>query len=231
MIPIFGLDLGQRKDYSALVVIYQHKQRYNVVGIKRWKLGTPYQEIATDLKAITSDKAIDPASAIVVVDETGVGVPVAEMVTATLDVRVIPVWITGGAAWRYDKEARDYKVAKQLLCSCVHSLLGQKRIGMNKASAEYRTLTSELDTFDVKISKAANELYAAREGTHDDLVLACALGLWAGENLCTGPWEVGGTHRSARSVTEQMPRGLLDEMYRDPGDNDDGTCDAERRKR
>lgn len=43
---------------------------------------------------------------------------------------------------------------------------------------EAETLISELMNFKVTISKAANEKFGAREGTNDDLVLACAMACW-----------------------------------------------------
>jgi hypothetical protein len=42
-------------------------------------------------------------------------------------------------------------------------------------------LTGELETFQVKITAAANDVYGTwREGTHDDMVLATALAAWYG---------------------------------------------------
>ena len=44
------------------------------------------------------------------------------------------------------------------------------------------TLQQELLSFKVKITQAANETFGVwRDGLHDDLVLACALAAWVGD--------------------------------------------------
>jgi hypothetical protein len=57
-----------------------------------------------------------------------------------------------------------------------------KRITVAKDLPLTKTLESELGTFKVKITGAANETYEAwREGQHDDLVLAVAMAAWLGQ--------------------------------------------------
>ena len=57
---------------------------------------------------------------------------------------------------------------------------GRLRIGATLPYAA--TLQKELRDFRVKISKAANETYDAREGAHDDLVLSLAVALFVAEH-------------------------------------------------
>jgi hypothetical protein len=42
-------------------------------------------------------------------------------------------------------------------------------------------LIRELQNYQVKVTPAANEVFNAREGEHDDLLLALALAAWNGE--------------------------------------------------
>ena len=83
-------------------------------------------------------------------------------------------------------------MAKILLVATVQRFLqsGRRRIGAKLPHAV--TLQRELRDFRVKISKAANETYDAREGAHDDLVLALAIGLFAAEHPLRRWLPVGG---------------------------------------
>ncbi len=80
------------------------------------------------------------------------------------------------------------------MCYC-SSCISWRRVGA-------ATLTRELLAFQVKISaETAHDSYGAwREGAHDDLVLAVALALWAGERQ-----EVRGRPFSA-AVGGERPR-------------------------
>ena len=51
---------------------------------------------------------------------------------------------------------------------------------------EAATLSAELRTFEAKITAAANTVYEHREGAHDDLVLAVALGVWGAPRRWAG---------------------------------------------
>jgi hypothetical protein len=76
------------------------------------------------------------------------------------------------------------------------------------------TLKQELLDFRVHVTKAAHETYAAREGKHDDLVLALAMPAWVAERPVandgwgpdpTAPWyeparKAGPTHRGGFGV-------------------------------
>jgi len=58
-----------------------------------------------------------------------------------------------------------------------------KRAAVARLLAEVATLTAELRSFEVRLTQAANAVYNAREGQHDDLVLATALPLWGARAL------------------------------------------------
>jgi hypothetical protein len=58
-----------------------------------------------------------------------------------------------------------------------------KRLKIAPELTEAATLTRELQSFQVKITDAANDTYGAwREGAHDDLVLASALSCWGAQH-------------------------------------------------
>jgi hypothetical protein len=127
------------------------------------------------------------------VDGTGVGRPVVDMfVEARLPAQLVPVVITAGHRHRY----RDsyHHVAKVILISAVITLLQERRLHLAGSLPETATLVKELQNYQVKVTPAANEVFNARQGAHDDLVLAIALAAWIGEaDLKPGTFELNST--------------------------------------
>ncbi len=92
-----GLDLGQAQDYTALIIIerieldpnerkskpppHRRSFEYRLRHLRRFPLGTPYPQIVDRVGALMEeDKLADKAR--LIVDGTGVGVPVVEMFRA-----------------------------------------------------------------------------------------------------------------------------------------------------
>jgi hypothetical protein len=124
----------------------------------------------------------------IVLDATGVGRAVVDMFV-TPEVRavadIVPLTITAGESWRKDRWGNTglmgYWVAKRELVSLlVARLQGEclRFIPGDRLSAE---LEDELRNFRLKLSKANNEQFEAREGKTDDLVLAVSMAVWASE--------------------------------------------------
>ena len=127
-----------------------------------------------------------------VVDQTGVGRPVVDMLEDGLRGRVTcqfcPITITGGHEVT-KSAAGELRVPKKELVGGLQVLLQTRRLKVARALPEAATLVRELETFRVKVTEAANETFGAwREGQHDDLVLAVGLAAWVGEKcLPAGP--------------------------------------------
>jgi hypothetical protein len=179
-----GLDLGQAQDYTALVAVERNGDLQNAVcsvpAITRYKLGTGYPEIVA---SVAEKLARAPGQTKLALDGTGVGRAVVDLFLQHpgLSARssdIIPVTITAG-----DSESREdgyYRVPKRNLVGVVQVLLQSQRLKIAENLPETPTLVSELQTFKVKITSAANDVYGEwREGKHDDLVLAVALACWA----------------------------------------------------
>lgn len=182
-----GLDLGQAQDYSALVVIERGEipdpdrgpkavvNRFDVRHIHRWHLGTPYPAIIADLGAWFG--AAPLRNTTLVVDGTGVGRPVVDMIEASqLPADVRPYSITAGM------NVGDGTVPKKDLVGSVQAALQTRRLRFAEELTLRPVLEKELETFRVKVTADRNETFAAwRERDHDDIVLALALALWYGE--------------------------------------------------
>jgi hypothetical protein len=197
-----GLDLGRQADPSALALLRWHlpwppprgaaikPPVYEVPTLKRWPLGTPYLEIARAVAAFINTPPLCEHRPVLIVDATGVGDAVYEMVRHEMVKNsarggIAAVVITAGSAVTQDPNAPGrWRVAKKQLASILQVLLGTRRLQVAAGLPEARTLQDELSKFTVKITDAGNETFEAwRENDHDDLVLAVALAAWAAETL------------------------------------------------
>ena len=208
---IFGLDLGQANDYTGLVIAERlqawkscvrgvtdqdpvivrdwmpttelDEPIYHVRHIERMKLGTPYPEVIKRVQELITSQEV-AGKYMLIVDYTGVGRPVFDMALKA-GLEAVGATITGGDA--ITCKGRQVRVAKRVLVSTVMAVMQTGRLkfaeGMHGAGA----LKDELLNFRVKITDSANDIYSAREGAHDDLVIALALALFAGEKMIREP--------------------------------------------
>ena len=173
-------------DYTALAVLERSKRdeggqrvrRYAVRHLHRWPLRTPYPDIAADVVRMYAQRPLSDST--LLVDRTGVGAPVYDMVRdAEPKAWVIPVIMTGGSqVGRADDGSRP--VPKRDLAGTLQALLGQRLLDVSPSLPLAETLAREMQTFTVKINIATgNESFEAwRERDHDDLVLAVAMAVW-----------------------------------------------------
>lgn len=184
-----GLDLGQAKDFTALVILEKHGSNsptaeYHARHLQRYELGTSYPAIVADVAQILKRAVFQSGRPTLALDGTGVGRSVVDLFRrAKLAARLLPITITGGE--RVTEEDGYTRVPKRDLVGVVQVALQTSRLKIAASLPEAVTLTQELQNFQVKITDAANDTYGVwREGAHDDLVLALALGLWAANNRC-----------------------------------------------
>jgi hypothetical protein len=195
-IPIIvGLDLGQSQDYTAAAFVERigHTPAYyKVPHLLRWPLKTSYQTIAEDVRDLTErdEVAIQRISncetasrpVALVVDKTGVGAPVVDMLKR-LSLRPHAVVITGGHEVT-KVHMGESRVPKVHLVNSVQLLLNDGRLKISPELPESKQLDDELHKFQIRKTGTGAAQYEApwREGEHDDLVLAVALAVWYGEN-------------------------------------------------
>jgi hypothetical protein len=179
----FGLDLGQSQDPTASIILEAHgdgdTRTYDARHIEQYKLGTSYPTIVRSVGALLDREPL-AGQCTLVIDHTGVGRPIYDMF---VEAKLQPIGITivGGSTWHRDTP-RQWHVAKILLVGTVQKFLQSGRLRIGAKLPHAATLQKELRDFRVKISKAANETYEAREGQHDDLVLSLAIALFAAEH-------------------------------------------------
>lgn len=191
---LIGVDLGQTNDYTAIAVLERERSEkrssntYLVRHLDRLQRGTPYPQQVERVSEVldrverSQRHSDDASSPRLVVDQTGVGRPVVDMLRQAGHDGLTAVTITAGDT--PSREGRDYRVPKRELVSVLQVLLQTDRLGIVSSLQHAETLTRELLAFKVKISAAGNDTYGNdwRENPHDDMVLAVALATWAGEN-------------------------------------------------
>jgi hypothetical protein len=195
---IVGLDLGQASHYTAAVILERHWLRhpdfklpvergmtnppdvahYSVGHIQRWPLRTPYPAIVADVVDLVKRPPLSRPE--VVVDQTGVGAAVVDMLRQAKPAATLkPVLITSGHATSNIDGC--WHVPKKELVSTLQSLFQSGRLKIANLP-DRETLVKELLAFKVKITAAAHETFESwRKRDHDDLVLATALACWWAE--------------------------------------------------
>ena len=180
-----GVDLGQRRDFSAIAVVervweqasVQEFIRDGIDGqwwlrvrlLERLRLGTPYPDVVKRVKEIAGQPLIAMGRS-VVVDGTGVGAPVVDLLRrAGMGCSVMPVLITGGGEGRTSLAGGYESVPRSVLLTGLQVLIQQGRVRVASDCREAETLWREL--LGLKLVGPGSE-------EHDDLAVAVALAVW-----------------------------------------------------
>jgi hypothetical protein len=195
-----GLDLGQKQDHTAVSVLewtdtgdavrdpvtYEWKRErvMRLVHLERIGLGTAYPDIVNRAREIVNLPQLRGCT--LVVDATGVGLPVVDLLRAAhLDCRILPVTITGGVG--ESSRASGYSVPKRDLITGLQVLFESGKFQMPDTPAT-EDLVHELAGMRAKPSRTGNWRY---EGSPDDLVLSLALAWWWARKRVTWNWPQG----------------------------------------
>jgi hypothetical protein len=194
-----GLDLGQSADYSALAVIQRvrtynpqtgkHSVELHLKHLERYPLKTPYTQIADHVRDllyavpfigdIYDGFKIHRARTELVVDKTGVGVAVTDLLTERR-LNFIGVTITGLGQKVLRHGSKKYSVPKQDLVSALEVPFHKETLKVAEGLQLWDVLRKELLTFRRKQNTVTAHISYERwrESDHDDLVLAAALACW-----------------------------------------------------
>lgn len=202
---ILGVDLGQSNDYTALGVIErvnevfqgahegaqpdQFIKHHHLRHAQRLPLGTSYPDVVSIVRHMMLGLPREGGAPQLVVDGTGVGKPVLDMMRKA-GLKPVGVAITGG---REENSGGDfnYSVPKRNLVSSLLIAFQEGRLKLSAGVPAITQLEQELLNFKAKISATGHDTYDAwRESIHDDLVLATALAVWWGEKRAEGPRQI-----------------------------------------
>ncbi|MBS1826118.1 MAG: terminase family protein [Acidobacteria bacterium] len=197
-----GLDLGQRQDYTALAVIERHmllsdavdagtrnrfeKMRYRCRCLRRLPLGTGYMEVVDKVKQLMHSQEL-AGRASLVVDASGVGSPVVEMLRKTANCALDPVTITSGQNVKMDHTG--YKMPRRELMSQLALMLEKRELEISSHAGEIDHIRNELRNLRLNFNARGQENYDPdKESVHDDLVIAMALGFWKAKRSQPSIW-------------------------------------------
>ena len=174
-----GMDLGKRENHSAIVVVERFEEvpnftdvlrgagfrrRYVVRQVERVMLGTPYTEVVARAKRVVEQVTALKASCVLVVDESGPGVPVVEMMREVgMGCALYPYTITSG------QSATRSSVPRAELVTKLQLMLERGELEIAAGCRHAEELARELVHLQLS-GKAAGE--------NDDLVMALALACW-----------------------------------------------------
>jgi hypothetical protein len=182
-----GLDLGQRRDHSALAVVESVEQwrpygapdvsAVLVRHLERLPLGLQYAQVVERTREVMECREL-AGQCELVVDATGVGRPVVEMLRAEGLARYLTaVTITGGA--KESGSGPELNVPKQDLMAALQLLLEKGIVRIARDLPAAGALVEELADMRRTFRASGSErLGADGSGEHDDLAIAVALACW-----------------------------------------------------
>ena len=136
-----------------------------------------YSAVVERIATLLATPPLAGAAVCLVVDHTGVGRGVLDWLVAA-GLSPLGVTITGGNMVHYDPDAGLVTCPKRDVIVATQAALQNGRLRIAAGLEHAETLTAELKSYRVKISQTGHDTYDAREGAHDDLVLACGLAVW-----------------------------------------------------
>ena len=195
-----GVDLGQSHDPTAICVLETktaqipdwaftkprwelprltaEKKAYvspfNVVHLERLPLGMSYPEQVLFVASLASRKPLKSPD--VYIDYTGVGRPVYDLFHAARVPGIVGISITAGKDPQ--RTNTGWSVPKNILVSGVQAKLHTGQLKVAAGLLDAPVLLKEFQDFRVTFTSAGNAIFNARQGQHDDLVLAVSLAVW-----------------------------------------------------
>ena len=198
---VLSVDLGSEQDYTAISIIERieklrdpnipktglwqpEKKPVTVISelhlkdMQRVPLKTPYPEICEKLLHIVNDPLFVGRIQLVV-DRTGVGIPVIQMMR---QIGLAPIGISIHAGETVGVSKDVYRVPKRDIVTALLAAYQMRRFKTPPPSKLpiIKTFAEELQGFVMKINqKTGHDSYEAwMEKIHDDLVISAAMAVW-----------------------------------------------------
>ncbi|MBV6458937.1 MAG: hypothetical protein HONBIEJF_02076 [Fimbriimonadaceae bacterium] len=159
-----GIDLGRDFDFTAVVVVVGKREGFAVHRVDRW------HRVCWDTTVSRIADLVEPyPDASVIVDATGVGNPVFELMEQRPELRAA-------------RGLQFTNAVKQELIQNLSWAFERRHLAMTP----HIELIKELQHFEQTTTDAGNTRYNARNGYHDDLVIALALAVSGLGSAITG---------------------------------------------
>ena len=208
-----GVDLGDKLDYTAVVVVEQFlappgAPRYEVCHLERLPLGSGYPAVLAHLRTLFAPPPWSTRDGLLI-DVTGVGLPVFQLIAAG---GFAPVGIFSHRGAAVTRDGAVWHVPKRDLISAAAVVLQTPRVVFDPRLPIVPEMVHELESYRrTQDTMTGHESYAAwREKDHDNLVFSLAMVCWWGERLAAD--RVPDLDLSRALDGTQMPRQWNDPM-------------------
>jgi hypothetical protein len=215
-----GVDVGQQKDPTAIAVtIYPfpgavHLRLATVKYLERLPLGTGYPEVKNRILDVLHNLEYAFYAEVpgrymgeVRVDATGVGRPLVDMLhEAEPQARIYGVTLTAGH--EQTRKGWDWYVPKQHLVNSLTRYMAERRL-LLPDTQESRQFQRELRSFQGRKESANHVETGARQGTHDDLVIAVGLTLLQGRQTRRPPKQRQGVFGTVQRAASGADRTVI----------------------
>ena len=186
-----GVDLGQRRDYTAVVLVEQRventgvtdrltyepvwRRRLIVRKASRLRLGTEFHRIVNAVTGLTLHPALEAGKVVTTaIDATGMGLVVTEQLQMRrLKGELYPVVITGGVEMKY--KSGFYPTPRTDILLGVVQAFEVDRLEVAGGVGGWGSLVEELQS--IRKTPGVGGPRFESEGRHDDLVFALGLAL------------------------------------------------------
>jgi hypothetical protein len=180
---VVAADIGQSGDFATIVAAEDREPEIHLRHAERIPLGTSYPALV-DRIGVVHDAVPRPAD--LVVDATGVGKPVYDLL-GVAGRSPVGIVITGGRKARRGED-RLCRVPKAVLVQCVAAVLESGLLRISSGLPHAAILVSELQAFRASIGENGHARFEGAPGFHDDLVLAAAMAVWRVTGPLAGPY-------------------------------------------
>lgn len=208
-----GVDLGDKLDFTAVVVVEQFLEppaapRYEVCHLERLPLGSGYPAVLAHLRTLFTPPPWSTRDGLLV-DVTGVGLPVFQLIEAG---GFAPVGIFSHRGASVTQDGQVWHVPKRDLISAAEVAFQTERVLFDPRLPFVPEMVHELESYRrTQDTMTGHESYAAwREKDHDDLLFSLAMVCWWGAKLAAE--RVPDVNLSLGLVGTQMPRRWRDPM-------------------
>lgn len=190
MSVVIGCDIGQAVDPTAIIVLESGRPepthakdipelRHIVRHIEKIQLGTSYLQVVERIATI-GEYSQSLGHPVIVLDATGVGRPIVDMLRKRTPISLRAVTFTGGDSESHT-DAYAFRVPKRDLVTSLEVVLQSRRLDVVPDCPLQQDLRAELGAFQFNVSARGHDTYDAVSGSHDDLVSALMLSLWWAE--------------------------------------------------
>jgi len=185
-----GLDLGQQYDFTVITAVSSYRTDHREIThtleyIHRFPLKMSYSVMANQVTSFVTSSRVKLYNPTLIVDFTGVGAPVYDMLVKN-GLKPVAFTITGGTQPNITNRHK-MSVPKRDMVASLQIALQNRNIKIPSNINELEQLKSEIQNFHIKIDKSSSTTFGAlRDSVHDDIIMALCMSIWYADYALVG---------------------------------------------